>query len=277
MGIRFKNDEEKTIYFGIHKGMKDDELVTLYCGDCHGERYIRGFEHVDNGICYRCNGTGGAKKVTVESLREKAVRRHREDLAKKTKNDDLRSKMDAWLEENSALVEAVNNLPEGWGANTAQDIISRIYVPSEKQIALLHKIVDQQKKWDEENKKRETTSTPVPEGSQTIKGKVISYKAVRDSYSYSGGDIMKLTVQDDRGFRVFGSAPKKVLDDVYDAWLQAVGDDKDDYIWDYGPEYYLKDAVENGLVIEFTATITKSNDDELFGFFSRPRKASVVK
>jgi hypothetical protein len=43
--------------------MNATKKKTYLCGKCNGQRKLRGFAHVENGICFACNGSG---KVTVK-------------------------------------------------------------------------------------------------------------------------------------------------------------------------------------------------------------------
>ena len=81
-----------------------------------------------------------------------------------------------------------------------------------------------------------------PEGRVVITGTVLSFKWQSSEY----GDVLKMLVQDDRGFRVWGSVPKS-LDDA-----------------------------ERESRISFTATVSQSDRDTKFGFFKRPTKAVVL-
>ena len=81
-----------------------------------------------------------------------------------------------------------------------------------------------------------------PEGRVVITGTVLSFKWQGSDY----GDVLKMLVQDDRGFRVWGSVPAS-LDDA-----------------------------ERESRISFTATVSQSDRDTKFGFFKRPTKAVVL-
>ena len=81
-----------------------------------------------------------------------------------------------------------------------------------------------------------------PEGRVVITGTVLAFKRQESMY----GDVLKMLVQDDRGFRVWGSVPLS-----------------------------LEDA-ERESRITFTATVTASDKDAKFGFFKRPAKAAVL-
>lgn len=82
---------------------------------------------------------------------------------------------------------------------------------------------------------------PVPTGRIVVTGEVVSTKLQESYYS----DTWKMLVRDDRGFKVWGSIPA-ALD------------------------------VERGTRVQFTATLEPSADDQFFGFFKRPAKASVL-
>ena len=75
-----------------------------------------------------------------------------------------------------------------------------------------------------------------------ITGTVLSFKWQGSDY----GDVLKMLVQDDRGFRVWGSVPAS-LDDA-----------------------------ERESRISFTATVSQSDRDTKFGFFKRPTKAAII-
>ncbi len=81
-----------------------------------------------------------------------------------------------------------------------------------------------------------------PEGRIVINGIVLAFKLQSSQF----GDTLKMLVQDDRGFRVWGSVPKS-LDDA-----------------------------ERESRITFTATVTASDRDAKFGFFKRPTKAEIL-
>jgi hypothetical protein len=83
-------------------------------------------------------------------------------------------------------------------------------------------------------------SSPVIEGRITVTGEVLSTKWQEGDF----GGALKMLVRDDRGFKLWGTVPAAISPDRGDR-------------------------------ITFTATVTKSQDDETFGFFKRPSKAFV--
>lgn len=85
---------------------------------------------------------------------------------------------------------------------------------------------------------------PVPEGREVVTGEVVGLKWV-PGYGYNSPDVLKMVVKDDRGFKVYGTMPRSI------------------------------DA-KRGERVTFTAQLEQSNDDDRFGFFKRPTKASVI-
>jgi hypothetical protein len=82
---------------------------------------------------------------------------------------------------------------------------------------------------------------PLVAGRTTIIGTVLSVKTKSTPY----GDTLKMLVEHDTGWKVYGSVPKGL-------------------------------NTKRGDRIEFDAVVTISKDDNKFGFFSRPTKASLL-
>lgn len=87
----------------------------------------------------------------------------------------------------------------------------------------------------------ELPTVPVVEGRGAITGVVLSTKWQESDF----GGSLKMLVRDDRGFKVWGTVPSS---------LDVERDDR----------------------VTFTATVTKSDRDESFGFFKRPTKAEKL-
>ena len=93
---------------------------------------------------------------------------------------------------------------------------------------------------------------PCPSGRQEITGTILSAKQVLDEFAssrYHTAYKTKILVQDDRGFRVYGSMPSALST----------------------PEGDLK-----GKRVRFTAAVEPKKEDPTFGFFLRPSKASYL-
>lgn len=116
---------------------------------------------------------------------------------------------------------------------------------SEKQIAALKKFavnsakIAERKKADAELLK---TAPVITNGRYPVEGTVVSTKMKWTPY----GDTRKMLVKSDSGNKLWGTVPSAVID------------------------------LERGDRIRFVATIKKSDNDDHFGFFSRPAKAEIV-
>jgi hypothetical protein len=92
----------------------------------------------------------------------------------------------------------------------------------------------------------------VPEGRATVTGVIVSIKAQETYYTYSGEITLKMLIETTDGFRLWGTMPRSLEGN------------------------YNTVSAEEGDTVTFTATLTASDDDPLFGFFKRPTKASIV-
>lgn len=87
---------------------------------------------------------------------------------------------------------------------------------------------------------------PVPEGRMVIEGEVVSTKWQDSDF----GGSLKMLVRLGNGSKVWGSVPSS---------LQA-----------------MEQEITRGDTVRFTATVTRSDRDESFGFFKRPAKAERI-
>ncbi len=121
---------------------------------------------------------------------------------------------------------------------------------SEKQVAFLIAMTERMPatviKYNarkEDDAARKALLSPVVEGRGVISGEVVSIKWQDTQY----GGCYKMLLKDDRNFKVWGTVPAALED------------------------------VARGDRVTMTATLAKSDDDETFGFYSRPTKASAIK
>ena len=91
-----------------------------------------------------------------------------------------------------------------------------------------------------------TDAKPVPvvEGRVKVMGEVLTVKEQEGLY----GIQTKMLVKSEAGFKLWGTVPAALVGEV-----------------------------EKGSVVEFAAKIQRSDNDEFFGFFSRPSQAKVIK
>lgn len=124
-----------------------------------------------------------------------------------------------------------------------EDICEAIHEKLIGDLVRLQKYAQEQQKSEREKRdEAHEAGEDAPEGRIVITGIVLAFKLQSSQF----GDTLKMLVQDDRGFRVWGSVPKS-LDDA-----------------------------ERESRIAFTATVTASDRDAKFGFFKRPTKAEIL-
>lgn len=241
------------------------KVVRTNCSRCHnGAGYIAGYAHVLNGVCFRCGGTGTdpvyrdwgfpaewtddecaawneRREARNARARERAEERRREAAEK------------VWLDNVArfpALNVAAERIREGlYTGGFVFDVAdkARRYELSDKAGAALTDAVERIVREDavraEAAAAKAERARPVEVGNGLeIEAKVISTKLKYNAY----GETLKMLVEVDGGaYRLWGTVPR-ALD------------------------------VTAGDMVRFVANVEVSDDDENFGFFSRPRKAEKL-
>jgi len=137
-------------------------------------------------------------------------------------------------------------------------------------LAALHRAVEQKAA-----RAAESEANPVVEGRQVITGEVLSAKTRESDY----GTQYKILVKDDRGFKVYASIPKAQADEAFEAFSMEIGSNGHSP-YDFGPACWFLGTDDSkytgvkGRRITFTATVEVSQDDNGFGFGSRPTKGA---
>ena len=239
-------------------GNDDDAVVTQHCLRCGGTGSISYFHYHDAGVCYGCNGTGGHYSTTVGRLVAKAKRQDSAAATKARKAGAARDARDAWLADNAKLVARAEAVGVHWADDWRK-------VPTDAQVAAYTKVVQERELKAQLDELRKASAEVVPTGKTTVTGAITSAKYVRNHFSYSGGDVLKVVVEDQRGFRVFGTCPAAVADAVLADFYK----DRDAGL--DGEEVWFRHLI--GQQVTFTATLEQAKDDPTFGFFKRPTSA----
>ena len=226
-------------------GDDDTAVFDFHCYKCGGSGRIAYYGHVEGGRCFECGGNGGHYTKTVGQLVTAAKRRDAADARKARKADAEKTALDAWKAANADLLARAEAVEADWFENWR-------YAPSADQVENLTNAVAEREARKAADEARKATAAPVPTGKTTVTGVVVSWKAAVNRFSYYGETILKIVVEDQRGFRVFGTCPAKLV--------EAANNDMD----------ALK-----GAMVSFNATLEQSKDDELFGFFKRATKATL--
>tara|TARA_R110000803_G_C11803217_1_gene299711 strand:- start:45 stop:599 length:555 start_codon:yes stop_codon:yes gene_type:complete len=178
------------------------------CSRCADPRgHIHYYAHVANGVCFKCYGSGFEIFKTSPEAR----------AAARLKAAEKRE------------AQRVAKRQAEFGARMCRNISKAL-----RQIG-----------WELERQKEREQAEDVAEGKQLIAGTILSTKQV-EGYGYNQW-VLKMLVQDDRGFKVWGTVPTSIYADA-----------------------------EKGTRVQFNASIQASNDDSKFGFFKRPTKAVTM-
>lgn len=227
--------------------------VYAICSRCDGTGHYAW--NGDHDWCYRCGGDEvESTAATAEQLLENAKETVRRTIRLWAKRDAAYAArqilVDTWKADNSEFIARLRTYEESGisfletgnyrldaflGGDLEASPVSGTYR------AALVRAMD-----DHDARKAESAANPVPSGRETVTGRIISFKEVEDRYSYYGGQIVKMLVEDDRGWRVFGTVPSALS------------------------------GAERGDRVTFTAALEASEKDPGFGFFKRPTKAQIV-
>lgn len=245
------------------------KVVAAGCHRCGGTGTYFG-----HGVCFRCGGTGKdpsaksyriltpATEAQAQAVNAEIARREGVNAkATATRQAKKASKRDAFINGNPALKSYVeirsardagdkhaaailNDLP-AFAHDIAQKCLNFDRM-SEAQHKALEKclnltedrIVERNAKRDAEN----AAAADAPAGRVEVTGEVLSIK----TYDGDFGTTYKMLVKSTEGFKVFTSIPAAIRDDV-----------------------------QKGTIVTFTATLAPSHDDPKFAKGSRPSKASI--
>lgn len=231
------------------------------CTRCGG---AGGFDGWPGFTCYRCGGSGSdptqRQWMYPATYTDEQVQAHVDMLEARNQRARERALEKKLAKAAEQLVENVAKYPvlgevdtwvkaNGWtGDGFLNDLLSkgRQYPLTEKQAAAMAKAWDEFQDFEARRAEREAAEALVedlPEGTYDIVATVVSKKWVDNEW----GGQLKMVVSTDAGQRIWGTVPRAIADDL------GVGDR-----------------------VAFTATVTRSEDDRLFGFFSRPRSAVVL-
>ena len=243
-------------------GDDDTAVFGFDCGRCGGPGVIPSYRHVEGGVCFECGGNGGHYTKTVGQLVAAAKRRDTAAANKARKAAATAAKLDAWKADNADLLARADATGCDWYQNWR-------YAPDAFQVANLTDAVAEREARNAKEAARKADAQPVPTGKTAITGTVVSWKEVQNTFSYYAETILKVVVEDQRGFRVFGTCPAKLADAAYDAFYA----DRDRSL--DGSDVWKNEALK-GAMVTFTATVEQSKDDPAFGFFKRATKASLL-
>jgi hypothetical protein len=235
--------------------------------------------HEHGGLCHVCGSVNAIYSATFYHEKSNSYIRTGLDCAQKLecagidafKKNVKKAKEAAAGKRKAAAILAEAGLGKAWelyvgdtardrestrDENTLFDIVSRLVKwgnISDKALAFLATLLDRIERAPEIAAAKAAAKAlelanakpvPVVEGRVKVMGEVLSLKEQEGFY----GIQLKMLVKTEGGFKLWGSVPSAI-----------------------------RSEVERGSVVEFSAALQKSDNDEYFGFFSRPSKAKVIK
>ena len=240
---------------------KDRATVAFFdtCTRCGGTGV-----YIDYGTCFKCGGHCGqwaqAKLYTPEKIEQLNAAKDKRDAKKAAKWEAEQAERKAYEDRNADANIKLNRdayprmgelIDYKGDVEFVKDIASkiRLHPLSEAQVEAALKAIDRELKDAYERDNAE----PIVEGRYEIEGEILTVK----HYEGQFGTVTKILVKKDDGGKVFGSVPSK----LYDLVAEVATDE---------------DRGLKGRRVAFTAAITPSDDDPLFGFYKRPTKPRLV-
>lgn len=246
------------------------------CASCgsrflYGSVFVRG-ERELLAVGHDCaNGLFGLTDLSQKTKRRAAKARER---------SKIRAKFEAQVEADPELKAAFELLFDGDPVDHPKDgtvlqgsgggIVSDIRGKgrrygsiSERQADLVKKIAREHHEWNARKAEEAEERGPVddvPEGRVEIVGTVISHRWDEGYY----GSTHKMLVEAEEGrWRVWGSVPSKIDDEIYTTQFNEEG-------------WPISGGTLEGSKVSFTASVEPSKDDSTFGFYKRPTKPVLI-
>jgi hypothetical protein len=163
--------------------------------------------------------------------------------------------VNVWKDKNMLRVDALRTI-----CDIVRTIVRKGYL-SDRQANYLRKLVEQHDNSEAVQAARdaaEAAKADCPRGRDVVVGTVLSIKATYTAF----GMVDNMLVESDTGFRVFGTLPKSLATAL-----------EHTIYWDgAGTAKFLEEKPR----VQFTATITPSDTDPKFGFYTRPAKSTIL-
>jgi len=244
-------------YFGFRDAENKHAVIPHNCAHCGKSiRYVVAAKYAPTGE-YVAIGETCAQRIDM-TLDQFRIKKLHEVAAKRNKTIAAGGKYNAYLEEHADFAEAVGRYYEAGtevSNHFVNDVLSKLRrygsLSDAQRDGVINAInrgfefaarkAERVQRDAEEREAAIAAGVSMVEGRREISGEVLSVKS-QDSYY---GVTVKMLVKDSDGLKYWGTVPAAI-------------------------------NPERGDTVTFTATVKKSDDDDMFGFFSRPSKASIV-
>lgn len=253
---------------GIHVDVRDDGMVLDPCTRCASNGEIQAFRRIQGGICFGCGGTGGdwmTPDDAARKFRRRRKDRERRDAKRAAELAARDADADRFTADHPELAALLLDLLEEGGPQRRKahpilvDMAERFAqyrTLTDKQVELAERLRRESAERDAARAAERAAAEPAPEGRTVVTGEIVGVKVTESGFGYHRSLVFRMTVRDDRGFRVNTTIPRDLVSEAHDAGGRA-----DDL---------------RGRRVTFTATLTPSDDDPTFAFGKRPTKAGLL-
>lgn len=282
-------------YTDSYAGQDDDAAYSYVerCGRCGGQGGSQQWV-LDGGRCWECFGVNSTRTVRTKV----SEMRRREVKAAQLLAQDVRRELKKARALEEKLAEAFKGYPvmvhftwrgvetlparSDYADNTLRDLLvkSQRWGLSAKQVELAAKLINEclekQQRRDAEAAgwvdvaavEAEAAKSPVPvsDDKQLVTGTV---KWVKWDYSDFGGVVYSMGVEDERGFTVKATVPKKIVDSYGERYGIEHG------MYGELPEAHGVSKLR-GAEFSFEAVLVRSKKDTTFGYAKRLSKVKLV-
>jgi len=251
------------------KGNHDAKTTCDHCGAAfaHGALFL----HTPTQELVHIGHICATNTIGLPSKAVAARKRAERAAAEANERRKQQEATQGWRDSNSDIVDFLNLVAadEVTYRETGKRIFSNPFLSdmihslnrygslTERQAAATRKFFASRERFIQNQERNATEAAAItaefPAGRQTVTGEVVSTKMQDSIY----GSTLKMLVKLADGNKLWGTVPSSLEDACYD---QATGETSD----------------LRGATVTFTATFEVSRDDEHFGFFKRPTKASVA-
>lgn len=233
-------------YVDPHPGRKGNERIQESCGKCAGTGLYTAPTHWTDStgrpFCFACKGTGVYSHL-VSSARSTARAHAKMQAEHAITMRDLAARRATFEQEHPGLRDQLTEVHLSLRAgNPLRERLGQLLDSLEDFTGGLNDDeVQEAQQLLEQLEQEKAAQRPVPTGRTIIQGEILSTKTTDTQW----GLTVKMLVQGP-GWRVWGTLPSDIS------------------------------TATRGDVVEFTATVSASDDDESFGFYSRPTKARII-